>query len=52
MAHECPDCGYVCHCADHIDSRILDENTDVDYCVHCSEIVDPDDGLPMEDDEE
>jgi hypothetical protein len=35
MAHECPDCGYVCHCGGDIDDCVMNSPRDVNKCIHC-----------------
>jgi hypothetical protein len=47
MAHECPGCGYVCHCGGDIDDCLLNRDEDVATCTHC-----PVDGYPDEADED
>jgi hypothetical protein len=40
MAHECPDCGCVCHCNGDIDDLLLNCDGDVNACVCCSDKLD------------
>lgn len=35
MAHECPDCGMVCHCGTDIDDCVFNLDQDIDNCSHC-----------------
>lgn len=35
MAHECPDCGSMCHCGGDIDDCLLNCDGDVTNCTHC-----------------
>lgn len=34
MAHECPDCGFQCHCNGDIDDLLLNYDDDINRCVH------------------
>jgi len=34
MAHECPECGQVCHCNGDIDDLILNDEDDIINCNH------------------
>ena len=46
MAHECPDCGMVCHCNGDIDDCCFNFEEDVMKCDHylqCESEDDPDD---------
>jgi hypothetical protein len=45
MAHECPDCGQVCHCSGDIDDCVFNVDSYVEACVHCMGVDEPpDDG--------
>ena len=35
MAHECPECGMVCHCNGDIDDLIFSEGPEADRCICC-----------------
>lgn len=35
MAHECPDCGLICHCRGDIDDLLLNRDPEVCACTHC-----------------
>jgi C4-type Zn-finger protein len=35
MAHECPECGMICHCGVDIDDCVMNDDDDVVACVHC-----------------
>lgn len=35
MAHDCPDCGLLCHCGGDIDDICLDDEDSVARCTHC-----------------
>ena len=37
MAHECPDCGYTCHCNGDIDDCCFNFEEDIVRCKHCPE---------------
>ena len=47
MAHECPECGYLCHCGGDIDDISFGES---DECTCCINKVDDDN--EYEDDED
>ena len=54
MAHECPDCGQLCHCNGDIDDCEFNFDEDVMRCTHCdgSDDDEPEyynDGSPDED---
>ena len=34
MAHECPECGQICHCCGDIDDCLLNSDEDVSNCEH------------------
>lgn len=36
MAHSCPDCGLTCHCCGDIDDLLLNVESDVAICKHCT----------------
>ena len=40
MAHECPDCGYTCHCNGDIDDLLLNDEDDIIHCDHCLDDID------------
>lgn len=44
MAHECPECGLVCHCGSDIEDCLMNNEEDVQACIHCAD-------LPTKDDE-
>jgi hypothetical protein len=50
MAHECPDCGLICHCNSDIDDCVLNMPNDVNACIHCSQFDAHDDYDEYEDD--
>ena len=35
MAHECPDCGLICHCHGDIDDICLNDEAAICECRHC-----------------
>lgn len=35
MAHECPECGQICHCGGDIDDCLNNFDEDVMRCTHC-----------------
>lgn len=35
MAHECPECGSVCHCCGDIDDIVLGESLACEHCKYC-----------------
>lgn len=35
MAHECPNCGMVCHCNGDIDDLLLNDEDDLNNCTCC-----------------
>jgi hypothetical protein len=43
MAHECPDCGLICHCNGDIDDLLLNFEKDVNKCCHCDILKKDDD---------
>ena len=50
MAHNCPECGYICHCRGDIDDIGFGERLD---CICCeNKLDDPDDFLEDDYEEE
>lgn len=45
MAHECTDCGMICHCNGDIDDLVLDDSAQ-DHCRHICEVNEDDDCPP------
>jgi len=43
MAHECPECGQICHCGGDIDDCLNNFDEDVMRCTHCLGKEDEDD---------
>ena len=37
MAHECHNCGMVCHCNGDIDDLVFSEGAEADRCMCCDE---------------
>lgn len=35
MAHECPECGYSCHCGGDIEDLEMDNTPEQMACTHC-----------------
>jgi hypothetical protein len=49
MAHECPDCGLICHCHGDIDDILMDTDDNYVKCTHyleCQQDEDEDDEEP------
>jgi hypothetical protein len=46
MAHDCPECGQLCHCGGDIDDCCLNDDDSVNRCTHCETGPDIEDDDP------